>query len=176
MFRGTHTLPIHPYAYYKHSVCWWHPSSHMLGYISMIMVTMLMIKAIYFKWFIISGRLYLVMVMRALTDILPNGNRWWWWATEVCYYSAFILSLCLSTSSSLHLFVLWFNFRITSQEQSSAAIPLHNGVSRNTKRRQWKCISYTKSVLFLLNYEEFMIAIWSGVSLSARLLFCMFKI
>lgn len=30
--------------------------------------------------------------------------------------------------------------------------------------------------VFLLNYEEFMIAIGSGVSLSARLLFCMFKI
>lgn len=144
----THLPHIHIYAYYKHSVCRWHPSSHMLGYISMIMVTMLMIRAIYFKWVIISGRLYLVIVMRALTDILPCGNRWWWWATEVCYCSALsILSLCLSTSSSLHLFVLWFNLRITSQEQSSAAIPPHDGVSRNTKRRQWKCISYTKSVL-----------------------------
>lgn len=42
----------------------------------MIMVTTLMIRAIYFKWVIISGRLYLMMVMRALTDILPGGNRW----------------------------------------------------------------------------------------------------
>lgn len=66
---------------------------------------------------------------------------------SVLQFGSFILSLCLSTSSSLHLFVLWFNFRITSQEQSSAAIPPHDGVSRNTKRRQWKRISYTKSVL-----------------------------
>ncbi len=57
MFRGTHILPIHTYAYYKHSVCWRHLSSHMLGYISVIMVTMLMIRAIYFKWVIISGTL-----------------------------------------------------------------------------------------------------------------------
>lgn len=46
----------------------------MLGYISTIMVTMLMIRAIYFKWVIIGGRLHLAMAMRALTDILPSGN------------------------------------------------------------------------------------------------------
>lgn len=31
----------------------------MFGYTSMIMVSMLMIRAIYFKWVIIGGRLYL---------------------------------------------------------------------------------------------------------------------
>lgn len=66
---------------------------------------------------------------------------------SVLLFCAFILSLCLSTSLSLHLFVLWFNFWITSQEQSSAAIPVHSDVPRKSKRRHWKCISNTKSAL-----------------------------
>ena len=129
MFRGTHTLPIHTYAYYKHSVCWWHPSSHMLGYISMIMVTMLMIRAIYFKWVIISGRLYLVMVMRALTDILPSGNRWWWWATEVCYYSVLSFSPCVSPPHR-RFTSLSFGSIYESQVRSSQVLPFRRTTAR----------------------------------------------
>lgn len=122
----------------------------MLGYISVIMVTMLMIRAIYFKWVIIGGRLYLAMAMRALTDILPSGNRL---AMMSCRSAPPLCALaphpCLPTSSSLHLFVLCFNLRMPCQEQSSAAIPPHNSAPRNTKRRQLGMYnSYTKSVLF----------------------------
>lgn len=122
VFRGPHTLPVHTHIYYKHSVCWWHLSSHMLGYISMIMVTMLMIRAIYFKWVIISGRLYLVMVMRALTDILLSGNRWWWWATEVRYYSALSFSPCVSPPHR-HFTSLSFGSIFESQVRSSQVPP-----------------------------------------------------
>lgn len=63
------------------------------------------------------------MAMRVLTDILPSRNRWRWWATGVCYNSALSFSPrgspphCHVTS-----FVSRFNFPITSQEQSSAAV------------------------------------------------------
>lgn len=118
----THTPHTYAYIYYKYSVCWWHLSSHMLGYISTIMVTMLMIRAIYFKWVIISGRLYLMMVMRALTDILPGGNRWWWWATEVCYYSA--LSFSPRVSPPHRRFTsLSFGSIFESQVRSSQVLP-----------------------------------------------------
>lgn len=60
MIRSIIILPhMHTFAYYKHSARWWHLSSHMPGYTSMIMVSTLMIRAIYFKWVIIGGRLYL---------------------------------------------------------------------------------------------------------------------
>lgn len=94
----------------------------MPGYISMIMVAMLMIRAIYSKWVIISGRLYLVMVMRALTDILPSGNRWWWWATEVCYYCALPFSPCVSPPHR-RFTSLSFGSIYESQVRSSQVLP-----------------------------------------------------
>lgn len=120
--RGILIFPIHTYAYYKHSACLRHPSSHMLGYISTIMVTILMIRAIYFKWVIISGRLYLVMVMRALTDILQSGNRSWWWATEECYYCVLSFSPCVSVPHCCFT-SLSFASIYESQVRSSQVLP-----------------------------------------------------
>lgn len=83
---------------------------------------MLMIRAIYSKWVIISGRLYLVMVMRALTDILPSGNRWRWWATEVCYHCALPFSPCVSPPHR-HFTSLSFGSIYESQVRSSQVLP-----------------------------------------------------
>lgn len=94
----------------------------MRGYISMIMDMMLMIRAIYFKWVIIRGRLYLGMVMRALTDILPSGNRWRWWATEVRYYSGLSFSPCVFTPHR-RFTSLSFGSISESQVRSSQVLP-----------------------------------------------------
>lgn len=125
MFSGPHGQTPHILTYYKHSVCWWQVSSHALGYISMIVVTMLMIRAIYFKWVIISGRRYLMMVMRSLRDIWPGGNRWWWWAREVSYYSAISFSSFVSPPHC-HLASFSFGSILESQVRSSQVLPFHH--------------------------------------------------
>lgn len=62
------------------------------------------------------------MVMRALTDVLPSGNRWWWWATEVCYYSALLFSPCVSPAH-LRFTTLSFGSIFESQVRSSQVLP-----------------------------------------------------
>lgn len=140
MIRSIITPPPPPtntcaFAYSKHLARRRHLSCHVLNYISMLMVAMLMITAIYFKWVIISRRLHLGMALRALTNILPGGNRL---AMMSCRSVPPLCILAprsrLPTSSSLHLFVLCFNLRIACQEQSSVAIPPHNSAPRHTKR------------------------------------------
>lgn len=180
IFSGVYITRTHScrYTNYKYSVWWWHLSSPTLVHISVIMVTMLMIRAIYFKWVIISGRLYLVMVMRALTDILPSGNGWWWWATEACCYSALSFSPRVSPPHCRFTF-LSFGSIFKSQVRSSQVLPFRRALMcLEILREDVGNVLVTQSLrcVFLLNYKEFMLVILSGSSLSGKLLFCAFKI
>lgn len=158
----------------QHSVCRWHPSSHMLGYISAIMVAMLMIRAICFKWVIISGRLP-CDGDEGFDRYMPSGNRWRWWATEASCYCVLSRSPCVSsTSSSLHLFVLWFNFQITGV-RSSQVLPVCRTTARPWIPKEdsgtvWDEVSGVFIELWSI-YDSNLI--W-GITFG--LLFCMFKI
>lgn len=105
------------------------------------------------------------------------GIGWRWWAAEVCQHC--VLSLPARVSPPHRCFTsLSFASIYESRVRSSQVLPFRctTALLGILKDDSWKRISYTKSVLvffFLLNYEEFMIAIWSGVS---ALLFCMFQI
>lgn len=188
MIRSIIILPhMRTFAYYKHSARWWHLSSHMLGYTSMIMVSTLMIRAIYFKWVIIGGRLPWRWRWGLWQIYCRVGIGWRWWAAEVCHHC--VLALPARVSPPHRRFTsLSFASIYESRVRSSQVLPFRctTALLGILKDDSWKRIGYTKSVLFffsfppfyffLLNYEEFMVAIWSGVSLSAELLFCMFQI
>lgn len=88
------------------------------------------------------------------------GWRWWAGVPPLCARTP---RSCLPTSSSLHLFVLCFNLRIACQEQSSAAIPLHNSAPRNTERRQLETywLHKVRAVFFLSpHFIYFFIELW----------------
>lgn len=116
------------YVHDEHSACRWHLRGHMLSYISVIMVTTLMIRAIYFKWIIISGRLYLVRtMMRPLTDILPNENGW----RGMSYRRLFCVSFspCVSPPHR-HFTSLSFGSILESQVRSSQVLPFQCTTAR----------------------------------------------